>query len=484
MAQSLSQLIVSSDHAVPLDALGGSAVLSVASGGPVYYADNRQVSAAANQGSVSAGASQTFSTQQWLIGTAGSPASCTLVYGTPPSDIGIGSGDNLSFVQPSPGVGQLYQGTVGSFGVPDTTLNPALKVSRSLSQPYSASVVGDGAEQLAAIVAATRGDANTQVQMVGVLGQVENLGTTIGASDSPDACGIYGYGLVAGSGVGVGIGGNFRGQANTAGGRLTAAQFLTYNNTGANFTPSSTGFSGAVGILITDGNPAFSSACGIEFDNAFGQQFHTGIHANAHVAGALTGGIATNFILDESSATNSLHIKGAHTYALLVESGGGKAVIGAPSGAFASALLEVRQPTTTTDDPLVVISGDTVSSNVSLQVRNGTGGMKMFAAGSTGIFITGSNAGDTGLQALTLGKRMLFGGSTIVMSITNANTLGYFGVTEVVQQSAVGTATGYAAGATAVTFHSDDTYTGNTGSTAYTINGVVSALKKYGLLAS
>ena len=49
-------------------------------------------------------------------------------------------------------------------------------------------------------------------------------------------------------------------------------------------------------------------------------------------------------------------------------------------------------------------------------------------------------------------------------------------------QSAVGSASGYVAGATAATFHSDDTYTGGVGTTAYTINGVVAALKNLGLL--
>ena len=77
-------------------------------------------------------------------------------------------------------------------------------------------------------------------------------------------------------------------------------------------------------------------------------------------------------------------------------------------------------------------------------------------------------------------------GTTTGTKIGTATTqkLGFFNSTPVVQPSAVGTATGYTAGSTAATFHSDDTYTGNTGTTAYTLNGIVAALKNLGLLAA
>lgn len=51
-------------------------------------------------------------------------------------------------------------------------------------------------------------------------------------------------------------------------------------------------------------------------------------------------------------------------------------------------------------------------------------------------------------------------------------------------QAVTGTATGYTAGATTGTFHTDDSYTGNVGTTKYTVNGVVAALKNLGLIAS
>lgn len=70
----------------------------------------------------------------------------------------------------------------------------------------------------------------------------------------------------------------------------------------------------------------------------------------------------------------------------------------------------------------------------------------------------------------------------IPVSPVASSRIGAYGATPVVQPSAVGTATGYTAGGTAATFHSDDTYTGNVGTTGYTINGIVAALKTIGWL--
>lgn len=57
---------VTDDHAFPVEPLGGTATVMNASGDTIYYADNAQVSATNNQGSLTAGNSQTFSSPQWL----------------------------------------------------------------------------------------------------------------------------------------------------------------------------------------------------------------------------------------------------------------------------------------------------------------------------------------------------------------------------------------------------------------------------------
>ena len=64
-----------------------------------------------------------------------------------------------------------------------------------------------------------------------------------------------------------------------------------------------------------------------------------------------------------------------------------------------------------------------------------------------------------------------------------ASTNGFFGATPVVQPDTTGTTTGFTAGSgTAVL--DDSTFTGDTGTAAYTIGDIVKALKDLGLLAA
>jgi len=73
--------------------------------------------------------------------------------------------------------------------------------------------------------------------------------------------------------------------------------------------------------------------------------------------------------------------------------------------------------------------------------------------------------------------------STNGFSSPTDSTLGFFGSTPVAQPDTTGTTTGFTAGSgTAVL--DDSTFTGDTGSTAYTIGDVVKALKDLGLLAA
>lgn len=86
-------------------------------------------------------------------------------------------------------------------------------------------------------------------------------------------------------------------------------------------------------------------------------------------------------------------------------------------------------------------------------------------------------------------KLQLLDGRNIIVGTANGTKiadettqkLGLWGVTPVAQPSTTGTSTGFSAGGgTAVTHTS--TFTGATGTTAYTIGDIVNALKKVGIM--
>jgi len=65
----------------------------------------------------------------------------------------------------------------------------------------------------------------------------------------------------------------------------------------------------------------------------------------------------------------------------------------------------------------------------------------------------------------------------------NGGPLSFFGVTAVGQQTAAGNTTTSAAGSTTAVY-TNTTFTGGSGSTAYTVGDVVKALKALGLIAA
>lgn len=85
---------------------------------------------------------------------------------------------------------------------------------------------------------------------------------------------------------------------------------------------------------------------------------------------------------------------------------------------------------------------------------------------------------------LTVGTSIISNTSGGIKIGTATNQkLGFFNKAPVAQQTTTGTTTGFTAGSGTAS-KSDSTYTGNTGTAAYTVGDIVLALKNLGFLAA
>jgi len=69
------------------------------------------------------------------------------------------------------------------------------------------------------------------------------------------------------------------------------------------------------------------------------------------------------------------------------------------------------------------------------------------------------------------------------IGIATTDLVGFYGATPVARTSSSGNITGFSAGSGTAS-KSDSTWTGASGSTAYTVGDIVTILKAYGLIAS
>lgn len=130
--------------------------------------------------------------------------------------------------------------------------------------------------------------------------------------------------------------------------------------------------------------------------------------------------------------------------------------------------------------------GATSNTGVNLTLSGRLSAATIGAADETlSITIASSTGIPTFNTNIVLSAKNIVTDTTTGTKIGTATTqkLGFYNATPIVQPATTGTTTGFTAGAgTAVL--DDSTFTGNTGSSAYTVGDVVKALKTLGLLAA
>lgn len=100
---------------------------------------------------------------------------------------------------------------------------------------------------------------------------------------------------------------------------------------------------------------------------------------------------------------------------------------------------------------------------------------------------TWSSDADTGLNRVTGNSFVLVAGASTAVGISlvsSAVRIGLYGTANTIQYATTNTTTGFTANASANTVFAESTFTGNTGSTAYTVGDIVRALKLIGLMAA
>lgn len=231
----------------------------------------------------------------------------------------IGAGDN-QYIFTANLTGQLLDLKSGTAASPNTSVHPLVKATRLLEWTDNTGG-GDGGENYASILGICVGTAASKVQPVGVYGAAKASGTDVsGAQARPDACGLYGFGRITGSGAGVGIGAFLAGQRDNDTGKVTAVEMQVRNYGTANGGYNPTGFSTVTGNWMTVVGNADAGAAYV-IGNPSGRQFDVGLAVPAQVNGGKTGGVKTATFRDDGNAITSIDIRGSRTYGIDLMSG-------------------------------------------------------------------------------------------------------------------------------------------------------------------
>lgn len=347
-----------------------------------------------------------------------------------------GSGEYLDYAT-TDNLSRFVDMRSGTSTLPATRVGPLVHISKyeqyTVDQLTAISGGNAGSTQLVAPLVVTALNTTASEVQVGAIfahAKTQSAADRTGGTN-PDACAVFAQGWVT-SGVGTAAGVYAEGRRENADGRIHAIEVRAQNESGTNGVYTGSEFTGTVGAWITSAGNAHNAAA-IQIASADG--------VSKWLTGFGTAGdcVTTTLIHDTSSAPVSIRIAGTHsTAAIMVEDGSGPVLIGRSDQFYTGAsgsLLEVTD--TTSHDPLVVFGGTENDKNYSVYFRNGQGTAMVAVSGGNNEHLTGSVTGDMVIKNTTTNKAVLLGGTTTIIEVTNANTLGFFGAAPVAQQTLV-----------------------------------------------
>ncbi|PYE21320.1 hypothetical protein C7410_115163 [Paraburkholderia silvatlantica] len=187
----------------------------------------------------------------------------------------------------------------GSSSTPVTTIAPSVGISR-----YEAinNIDTEGGQNPALYVQTTGNNTSvgsTIAQAAGITANAQQIG-------SGDVVAVYGTATQAGTLAGRwAYGGFFNANANVAGANAYAVETFQFNNTGADAPLTLGGIPAMVGLHVGAGGANLNTVGAWFGNNGGGTQFDAGLYFSP-------GAIKSNTIVDDTSASNSILVKGTH----------------------------------------------------------------------------------------------------------------------------------------------------------------------------